>query len=426
MGRLVASTGPWGSAAYKYDALGNLREKTEGADIAKIAYSTLNRVFSVTDANGAARQFTHDARGNVLGNGNFGFKYDFADQPVLAAAGVNGNAAYAYDGNLKRVKTVETPASGPAKTVYTVYGLSGALLHRDDAGAAETTDYVSAGPEAVARIVKKAGAFTPTFVHADHLGSPIAATGAGGAIQWRERHAPFGKATQTFGVTGANDNQPGFTGHVADAFSDLVYMQARFYDPAIGRFYSIDPVGFTGDPASFNRYAYVHNDPVNKTDPTGEFAIPLVYVAVVALAAVFFTADDVVEAATGQSDGTIIGDTVLHGTTYQSGIQDQGRNGSSGGPGAGKRFGKETPAQKAAKEGVPCTYCGTETTNEQGKPNSRERDHAFPKSRGGNNTKENEKDSCRSCNREKGAKTPSEYEGAKEKEPPPQPPEERR
>jgi len=47
-------------------------------------------------------------------------------------------------------------------------------------------------------------------------------------------------------------------------------MQARYYDPALGRFLSIDPVGFTPEmPFMFGRYTYVGNDPVNLTDPTG-------------------------------------------------------------------------------------------------------------------------------------------------------------
>lgn len=48
-------------------------------------------------------------------------------------------------------------------------------------------------------------------------------------------------------------------------------MQARYYDPNIGRFLSMDPVGFleTGSPANFNRYNYAFNDPTNLTDPTG-------------------------------------------------------------------------------------------------------------------------------------------------------------
>jgi uncharacterized protein RhaS with RHS repeats len=46
-------------------------------------------------------------------------------------------------------------------------------------------------------------------------------------------------------------------------------MQARYYDPVIGRFYSNDPIGFVGDVHSFNRYAYVGNNPYKYTDPTG-------------------------------------------------------------------------------------------------------------------------------------------------------------
>lgn len=46
-------------------------------------------------------------------------------------------------------------------------------------------------------------------------------------------------------------------------------MQARYYDPLIGRFYSNDPVGFTGESDTFNRYSYVANNPYRYTDPTG-------------------------------------------------------------------------------------------------------------------------------------------------------------
>lgn len=49
-------------------------------------------------------------------------------------------------------------------------------------------------------------------------------------------------------------------------------MQARYYDPVIGRFYSNDPIGFR-DVHSFNRYAYVNNNPYKYVDPTGEFAV---------------------------------------------------------------------------------------------------------------------------------------------------------
>ena len=45
-------------------------------------------------------------------------------------------------------------------------------------------------------------------------------------------------------------------------------MQARYYDPVIGRFYSNDPVGFKGV-HSFNRYAYANNNPYKYVDPDG-------------------------------------------------------------------------------------------------------------------------------------------------------------
>jgi hypothetical protein len=52
-------------------------------------------------------------------------------------------------------------------------------------------------------------------------------------------------------------------------------MQARYYDPVIGRFYSNDPVGYTSqNPVmSFNRYLYVNNNPYKYTDPNGEFLL---------------------------------------------------------------------------------------------------------------------------------------------------------
>jgi len=55
-----------------------------------------------------------------------------------------------------------------------------------------------------------------------------------------------------------------------------------------------------------------------------------------------------------------------------------------------------------------CVFCGTKTTSKPG-PDRSEIDHAIPKSRGGNNTLDNAQNTCRTCNRTKGAKTTSEY-----------------
>ena len=56
-------------------------------------------------------------------------------------------------------------------------------------------------------------------------------------------------------------------------------MQARYYDPVIGRFYSNDPVDMVeamrrGSPVhGFNRYAYAQNNPYKYKDPNGEWII---------------------------------------------------------------------------------------------------------------------------------------------------------
>jgi RHS repeat-associated protein len=67
------------------------------------------------------------------------------------------------------------------------------------------------------------------------------------------------------------DDQADFTGHIHDNATGLSYMQARYYDPVLGRFLSHDPVTVfdTGDVRFFNRYAYTANDPVNHVDPDG-------------------------------------------------------------------------------------------------------------------------------------------------------------
>ena len=49
-------------------------------------------------------------------------------------------------------------------------------------------------------------------------------------------------------------------------------MQARYYDPVIGRFYSNDPQGFR-DVHSFNRFAYANNNPYKYVDPDGEATV---------------------------------------------------------------------------------------------------------------------------------------------------------
>ena len=59
----------------------------------------------------------------------------------------------------------------------------------------------------------------------------------------------------------------GYTGQERDLESGLDYYRARYYDPQVGRFISVDPMGFgSGDT---NLYRYVSNNSTNANDPTG-------------------------------------------------------------------------------------------------------------------------------------------------------------
>ena len=65
----------------------------------------------------------------------------------------------------------------------------------------------------------------------------------------------------------------GHTGGLNDSTLGLTYMQARYYDPVIGRFYSNDPVGFkSSNIHSFGRYTYGNNNPYKYVDPDGNEA----------------------------------------------------------------------------------------------------------------------------------------------------------
>ena len=265
---------------YAYDANGRIIEKIDRATpviagpltprTVESQYDSKNRLWRFRDTleDNAWQLVYYDARGNVRDTGTIAYGgldifYDTAEQPMSMGGAVT--ASFVYDGNLKRVKQTIN-----GETIYSVYGQSGAILYRDNVTTGETTDYIRANGMTLARL---RGGVT-TFPHADHLGSPVAATDAGGNVLWREQYTAFGEKRLDPAL---NFDNEGFTGHIDDAATGLTYMQARYYDPVIGRFLSNDPVAFAPDrPQYFNRYSYALNDPVNKIDPDGEFAQAIV------------------------------------------------------------------------------------------------------------------------------------------------------
>jgi RHS repeat-associated protein len=80
--------------------------------------------------------------------------------------------------------------------------------------------------------------------------------------------------------SGEGVGQRVYIGQVYDQPTELQYLNARYYDPALGRFGSLDPLlrgvpttALLGSPQSLNFYAYSSNNPINKSDPSGLFSI---------------------------------------------------------------------------------------------------------------------------------------------------------
>jgi RHS repeat-associated protein len=167
----------------------------------------------------------------------------------------------------------------------TAYCPSG-YTYNSSASSCETTStptYVCPDGNAQVNGVCGAGSSSTIYIHTDYLGSPVAETNTSGSLlNARMYYQPFGEQI------GTKRDEVSYTGHKYDTALDLSYMQARYYDPVIGRFYSNDPVGWTpSNPVmSFNRYLYVNNNPYKYTDPNGEFLnFAVKFVADVALGA---------------------------------------------------------------------------------------------------------------------------------------------
>jgi len=104
-----------------------------------------------------------------------------------------------------------------------------------------------------------------TYYVTNAQGTVVAQMDTNANVTYTATYRPYGRQQQ--GVPQAG---PGYTGHVNDPGTGLVYMQARYYDPSIGRFLSVDPVTpAAANLYNFNRYDYAIDNPIINVDPDG-------------------------------------------------------------------------------------------------------------------------------------------------------------
>jgi len=107
------------------------------------------------------------------------------------------------------------------------------------------------------------------YLHYDSLGSVDTITNQQGSVVQRTAYTPFGEQLELKKAPKSITNR-GYTGHEHIEGTRFIHMNARLYDPTIGRFLSADTIiQDPYDSQSYNRYSYVRNNPMKYSDPTG-------------------------------------------------------------------------------------------------------------------------------------------------------------
>lgn len=214
----------------------------------------------------------YDSRGNLVSYNSGQFEYDGLD--LITEATVGGvQRIHVYNASDERVVTIGKVGSTVTGSDWTIRDAGGRVLRRLTRAPNGTftwaEDYVYRNGQLLAAAVPTAEKVR--HFHLDHLGTPRLITGNGGAQIAQHHYSPFGVESSS----STNDGEKAkFTGHERDA-PTLDYMHARYYDPYLGRFLSVDPERESVNlrvPQTWNRYSYALNNPVLYVDPDGRAA----------------------------------------------------------------------------------------------------------------------------------------------------------
>jgi RHS repeat-associated protein len=280
VGNVVAVKDSKGSEkTYGYDCEQRLTEETGPSETTKYVYSTGGDRFFI-EKDSVSLMYRHDESGRLVKAGKDLFTYD-ADGNLIKRITNEGTIRYRYDAenNLAEMKLPD------GTTVKYGYGPFGERIWREENEKRQTylfdgdnifqvltaaynplQTFIFAGLD---RPLMGYGPDGMTVFHEDALGSIIAVSGDDGSVSAQYTYDAFGNIVQR---DGSAANQPFlFTGRPFDPALQAYDLRARFYESAIGRFMSRDPViGDIDDPVTLAPYLYARNNPLSYVDHTGE------------------------------------------------------------------------------------------------------------------------------------------------------------
>ena len=215
-----------GESSYNYDDNGNTISKTSANETAVYIYDSRNRLTeaSITTSQGTTTvRYTYDANGNRTGK---------------AADGVE--TRYLVDSNCEYAQVLEERDASGALIASYVYGNDLICQIRGE----DTKYYLYDGQGSTRALVNQTGAVTDTY-----------------------NYDAFGLILDK---TGSTPNDYLYTGEQYDPNIGFYYLRARYMNPAVGRFVTMDAYqGSLYDPVSLHKYLYCNSDPVNNIDPSG-------------------------------------------------------------------------------------------------------------------------------------------------------------
>jgi RHS repeat-associated protein len=291
-----------------YDQLGNI---TSRSDVGSYTYGVGAGPHAVTSISGPkANTYSYDLAGNRISSNDGTVQYSSSGKPISISKGAK---RVEFDLNPQDQRIEERVFSNNALTERKVY--IGGLYESVTKGARTTNTHYIRGADGLVAVLKTTDNVSTTgglggsgsisipggsssstsvsgvvnassaprslstmrYLHLDHLGSVQTITDASGSVVEVLSFDPWGKrrdaTSWTPSSTVKSSIDKGFTGHEHLDEVDLIHMNGRVYDPAIGRFISADPfIQSSRDLQSYNRYSYVLNNPLSLTDPSGYFS----------------------------------------------------------------------------------------------------------------------------------------------------------